>query len=313
VESKNMLKRLRSAILLLWAASLCLPQAHAQIGKVIVWGVDTNTPEWNRALGVSATRSGCSSVPSACIHSAKETAHKYGVKVFISIPLTADSPARAVEYSQLSSSIPALVEVGTDDFVSAYRKLSSTYLGDPTSIVEQTIDNLKSINPNLKWGVTLYEDELANPILQDTRLPAAVRAKFDYIHLYPHYRQNGLDYDKYIPDVKRLFPNARIIAGAYAYDRRQYLPCAQKAREACSTDQELDLFKKTIAIQRGLFKNGSLDWIEFYPGYFGKEGSWEGWSDSRYCKPGDRDTCIQITKQLHAAAIRELGGQAPGR
>lgn len=307
-----MLKRVIAAASLLGAMALCVRQAHAQIGKVIVWGVDSDTPEWNRALGVSGARQGCSSAPSACIHIAKEIAHKDHVKVFLSILLTPDSPGRAVEYSQLSSSVPALVEVGTDDFVSAWKKLAAT-AGDPEPIVDQVINNLKSINPNLKWGVTLYEDELSNPVLQDASLPAAVKAKFDYIHLYAHYRRNGLNYDKYIPQVRKLFPNARIIAGAYAYDRRQYLPCAQKAHEPCSSEEELDLFQKTIAIQSRLFKEGTVDWIEFYPGYFGREGEWNGLDNPRYCKPGDREACVQNTKQLHAAAIRELGGEAPSR
>src|SRR4051812_6228293 len=294
-----MLKRLTSAILLLWAVSLCLPEAHAQIGKVIVWGVDTDTPQWNRALGVSATRRGCSSSPAGCVALAQVMAHKYGVKVFLSAGLDTNAPAYAVQYSQMSLKVPALVEVGTDDFVSAYRKLSSTYLGDPASIVEQTIDNLKSINPKLKFGATLYEDEVDSPFIHDAKLPAAIRAKFDYIHQYPHYPRNGINYSKYVPEVRRLFPTARLIAGAYAYDRRQYSPCAQKTKEGCSSEEQLDLFQKTIATQSRLFKEGIVDWIEFYPGYFGREGQWEGWSDSRFCAPGDLDRCIQLTRQLH--------------
>ncbi len=297
----------------LWVSSLCAVQTHAQIGKVIVWGVDTDTPEWNRALGVTGTRRGCSSPPRGCVGLANEMAHKYHVKVFLSIGLDANTPEYAVEYSQLSRKVPALVEVGTDDFVSAYRKLSSSFSGDPITIVQQSIDNLKSINPNLKFGATLYEDELNSPFIQDAKLPAAIRAKFDYIHLYPHYRQNGLNYEKYIPEVKKLFPNARIIAGAYAYDRRKYSPCSQKRKEGCSSDQELALFQKTIAIQSRLFKEGTVDWIEFYPGFFGKEDQWKGWEDSRFCAPGDQAACIQMTRQLHETAVKELGGESPGR
>lgn len=296
--------------LLLGAVQFCVPIAYAQAGKVIAWDVASNTPGWNRALGVWGARQGCTSAPSGCIHFAKELAHKYHVKVFLSIGLNSGSPEYAIQYSQLSSSAPDLVEVGVDDFVSLYRKLESNS-SNATSIVQSTIDNLKSINPNLKFGITLYEDELESPFVQDSKLPAALRAKFDFIHLYPHFRQNGVKYGKYVPEVKRRFPNARIIAGAYAYDRRNYLSCAQNGRSACSVDEELALFQKTIAIEKSLLDDGTVDWIEFYPGNFGREEQWKGWGNSRICRPGDQDACIQTTKQLHQIAIKELGGQSP--
>src|SRR5207248_11311672 len=181
-----------------------------------------------------------------------EFARKYHVKVFLSIGLHSGSPGYAVQFSELSSHAPDLVEVGMDDFILLYRRLESNSPADATSIVLQTIDNLKSINPKLKFGITLYEDEVDSPFLRGSKLPEATRAKFDYIHLYPHFRQNGPKYGKYIPEVKKLFPNARIIAGAYAYDRRNYLSCSQGGRSPCSVEQELKLFQKTIAIERSL-------------------------------------------------------------
>ena len=284
----------------------------AQSGKVIAWDVASNTPEWNRALGVWGARQGCSSAPSGCVHFAKELAHKYHVKVFLSVPLSDITPEYAVQYSQLSSAVPELMEVGVDDFVALYRKLDSK-TSNAISVVQSTINNLKSLNPNLKFGISLYEDELESPFVQDSKLPAAIRARFDYIHLYPHFRKNGANYGKYIPEVKRRFPNARIIAGAYAYDRRNYLPCSQNGRSACSIDEELALFQKTIAIENGLLKDGTVDAIEFYPGNFGREEQWKGWQNPRTCRPGDQDACIQTTKQLHEIAVKELGGQSPNR
>jgi hypothetical protein len=305
-------KRSTLAIFLVGAMQLCVPTARAQSGKVIAWDVASNTPEWNRALGVWGARQGCSSAPNGCVHFAKELAHKYHVKVFLSIPLNSSTPEYAVQYSQLSSSAPELVEVGVDDFVALYRKLDSSS-SDAISVVQGTISNLKSINPNLKFGISPYEDELESPFVQDSKLPAAIRAKFDYIHLYPHFRKNGVNYGKYIPEVKRRFPNARIIAGAYAYDRRNYLACSQGGRSACSVDEELALFQKTIAIENGLLKDGTVDAIEFYPGNFGHEAQWKGWQNPRTCLPGDQDACVQTTKQLHEIAVKELGGQVPNR
>lgn len=291
---------------------VCVPKALAQGAKVIVWGVDSNTPEWNRALGVWGARQGCSSAPSGCVHFAKEVARKYHVKVFLAIALNSGTPEYAVQYSQLSSSVPNLTEVGFDDFVSLYRKLDSSS-PDAKSVIQSTIDNLKSINRNLKFGISLYEDELESPFVQDSKLPVATRARFDYIHLYPHFRKNGINFSKYIPEVKRRFPNARIIAGAYAYDRRNYLSCSQNGRSACSVDEELALFQKTITIETGLVKDGTVDAIEFYPGNFGHEEQWKGWQNPRACLPGGQDACIQVTKQLHDIAVKELGRQSPNR
>jgi hypothetical protein len=307
-----MYKRSALAVFLLGAMQLYAPTARAQSGKVIVWDVASNTPEWNRALGVWGARQGCSSAPSGCVHFAKELAHKYHVKVFLAIGLNSSTPEYAVQYSQLSSNTPDLIEVGLDDFVSLYRKLDSNS-SNAKSIVQSTIDNLKSINSNLKFGISLYEDELESPFIQDSKLPAGIRAKFDYIHLYPHFRKNGVNYSKYIPEVKRRFSNARIIAGAYAYDRRNYLSCSQGGRGACSVDEELALFQKTIAIENNLLKDGTVDAIEFYPGNFGHEEQWKGWQNPRTCGPGDQDACIQTTKQLHEIAVKELGGQRPNR
>jgi hypothetical protein len=307
-----MYKRSTVAVFLLGVMQICVPTARAQSGKVIVWSVPSNTPEWNRALGVWGARQGCSSAPTGCVHFAKELAHKYHVKVFLSILLNSSAPEYAIQYSQLSSSAPDLIEVGCDDFVASYRKLELNS-SDPKSIIQSTIDNLKSINLKLKFGATLYEDELESPYVQDSKLPAGIRAKFDYIHFYPHFRKNGVNLRKYILEVKRRFPKARIIAGAYAYDRRNYLSCAQNGKSACSVDEELALFQKTIAIENGLLKDGTIDAVEFYPGNFGHEEQWKGWQNSRTCGPGDQDACIQTTRQLHEIAIKELGGQSPSR
>ncbi|MFL6352711.1 MAG: hypothetical protein ACJ74Z_12805 [Bryobacteraceae bacterium] len=299
--------------LFLAAAQFCLPKPRTQTGKVIVWGIKSNTPEWNRALGVSGARQGCTSSPNGCIHFASELARNYHVKVFLSIGMNAGSPGYAAQYSQLSTSAPYLAEVGVDDFVLLYRRLESTSPGDAASIVQTTIDNIKSINPNLKFGITLYEDEVDSPFVADSKLSRATRAKFDYIHLYPHFRRNGPNLAKYIPAVKKLFPNATIIAGAYAYDRRNYLPCAQKDKTPCSVNEELQLFQKTIAVENGLLRDGTVDWIEFYPGNFGHEAEWKSWENPRICRPGDQEACISTTKQMREIAIRELGGQSPNR
>ena len=85
------------------------------------WSVQTNLPQWNRALGVSRTRQGCSNTPAACLQFVGGVAKANGVKVFLAIPLNATTTADyASQYSQLSLNAPYLVEVGIDDFVDQY-------------------------------------------------------------------------------------------------------------------------------------------------------------------------------------------------
>jgi len=56
-----------------------------------------------------------------------------------------------------------------------------------------------------------------------------VKAQFDVIRLFLHYRANGPSYAGYVAQAKAYFPNAQIVAGVYPYDRIDYWPCAQTA------------------------------------------------------------------------------------
>jgi hypothetical protein len=278
------------------------------LGGVATWSVQTNTPQWNQALGVKYTRQGCSDTPAACLSFIGNVAKSENVKVTLHIPLnTSTTVPYALEYSQLSLSAPFLVEVSIDDFLSAYKALFTPNLVPPAAVVSDVIANLKSANRNLRFGATIYEDDLASPYLQDAKLPAAVRAQFEYVHLFIHYREDGLNYPTYVQQAKQLFPRARIIAGSYAYDRRAFLPCAPKG-QTCTTQQDFDLFKQSFTIQVQEMKHGIVDHIEFYPGYFGTEETWPSWSNARECAPDDVTACIANTKAMREEALKILGG-----
>src|SRR5262249_15582560 len=152
------------------------------------------------------------------------------VKVFLAVSLaTLATGDNAVQYSRLSLANPFLAEVGTDDFVAQYRRFAGSAL-QPSSVLETAIENLKSQNHNLKFGLTLYEDEMDHPYLQEPRLTARVRDAVDYVHLYVHYRTNGPAYQTFVRQTHALFRNAKIIAGSYAYDRIDYLPCSRQEK-----------------------------------------------------------------------------------
>jgi sugar lactone lactonase YvrE len=290
-------------------AALVQPAGPTAPG-VATWSAQVNTTEWNRNLGVTMTRQGCSDSPAACVAFLNKVAQTTNVHAYLAVPLDATTTsANATLFSQLSLNAPFLVEVGIDDFVDQYRTMSGK-VPQPASVVQQVIANLKSANPSLRFGATIYDDELTNPYLQDARLPAAVRAAFDDVHLYAHFRSNGPNFASSVQAAQQLFPNARIIGGSYAYDRRAYLPCSPGG-QACTTQQELDLYTQTITIQAQLLASRQLDSIEFYPGYFGTEDQWPGWSGPRGCPPGELSNCIANTRTMRQTALSVLGGQQP--
>ncbi len=278
-------------------------------GGVVAWSVQTNTPSWNQALGIKATRQGCSHTPAVCMTFVGNISKTDHVQVTLDIPLTTATPSDAKQYSVLSRTGTFLREVTFDDFVSQFRALPSTLLLPSWQYVGESILNLKSANPKLAFGITLYEDDLASPYLQNAKLPAAVRANVDFVHLYIHYREDGPKYATYVAQAKVLFPHAHIVAGSYAYDRRAFLPCAPKG-VACTEQQDFDLFKQSLTIQAQEMRQGVVDHIEFYPGYFGNEPQWTSWTNPRECAPGDVPACIDNTITMREAALEILNSVA---
>lgn len=279
-------------------------------GGVSTWSVQTNTPQWNQDLGVRYTRQGCSDPPAACMSFTGRIASSDKVRVVLAIPLNSITTAPyARQFSQLSLTSPFLAEISIDDFVIQYRALSKVVPSvNPAAVVAQVIASVKSANKNLAFGATIYEDDLANTLLQNAALPAALRDRFDYIHLFIHYRENGPNFSTYVARAKVMFPRARIIAGSYAIDRRAFLPCAQGGTALCTIQQDFDLFKESLAVQVKELKQGAVDRIEFFPGYFGTEGQYPSWTDSRHCGPGEIDVCIANTVAIREAALAILNG-----
>jgi hypothetical protein len=285
------------------AASLC-PAAKAQSKLIITWG--GNTPEWNQKLHVNAMRIGCSDTPPSCARAAQKIANGQHVdKVFLALLLKPSIANEGSEYSALSKSTPALYSVGFDDFVAQMRKLhtSDQHID---SILTGFIDGLKSQNPNLHFGVTIYEDQLTAPVLTSPAL-ATVRGRIDFVHLFVHYRLDGPDFASYVSKAKGVFPNAQIIAGSYPVDRIEYLPCAPHSRTPCTARQEISLFEKTFDVQRQLLQDGTVAGIEFYPGDFGETEKAGMWKDSRSCLPGGLPECLANSDAMRKYVGDKLG------
>lgn len=269
--------------------------------RIMTWA-DENTPSWDRLLNASGIRMGCSAEPASCLEVASHHVQQHpGTKVFLSIVLDAQTAViYALEYSKLSLQYPFIQEIDIDDFVGQYGQIPSS--GSRFAMVSSIIDALKSQNRGLQFGITLYENELESPYLKEENLPARVRTKVDTVHLFLVYRADAPNYPAYVRQSKKVFPNAKVIAGVYAYDRISYVPCSPNASQACSLEEEIGLFKQALDTQVRLLKRGEVEWLEFFPGAFGKEDEWSAWDRPRICR-GRKQECITNTKQMRQLVV----------
>jgi hypothetical protein len=289
------------------AAITAIPNGHL---LVITWG--GNSPDWNQALHLSGIRIGCSDATASCIQQVDQTAASQHVSsVFLAILLNPTNVAtNAATYGNLALSHPNLAEVGFDDFVSQCEK---THLGpaELSSLLETVASSLKSRTSRVQFGATIYQDQLVTGELDRLQLSDGARRSIDLIHLFPHYRKERKSVTEYIAEAKRAFPNAKVILGIYAYDRREYLPCSADIHVPCSNEEEVNLFERVLREDLRVASSGGAVGVEFFPGNFGAEDSWKGWNNPRACKQGEKDVCVQNTVAMRQKVREVMGNPAP--
>jgi hypothetical protein len=302
-----------SAFLLRCVFVLCLctlagslkPAGAQTKPSIMSWG--ENETSWNTALGINTMREACSIVPTSCEPYLDNLAALSGAKTYyVSFPLNLNtSVSWAKEYSTLSLTHKGMVEIGFDDFVNGMEGYQETgALPTPaTTFISNVIAATKSANPNLMFGATIYEDSLTHTSL--TSLPASLRAQIQCVHLYVHYRENAPNWATYVTKVKSLFPNAKVIAGAYPFDRIDYLPCAYQGTVKCTAAQEQSLYKELLQEQLTMANAGTVAGLEFYFGYFGDPQNWGGWT-GRVCLASRVSECIANTNTLQNITLQVL-------
>jgi hypothetical protein len=273
-------------------------------GTIYTWA--ENTPAWNQKLHVSGYRIGCAAGDATpCFTDGLAMAQQGHIKtIIVSMELNPKQSANdALTYSQLSLSYPSLAEVTFDDFVDRYGLMLAKANAPPPSWLLTVIRNVKAKNPHLAFGITLYEDELQSPYLKPPYLPVDDARLVDDVHLYIHYRVDAKDLPSYVQKTRAIFPNAQIIAGSYAYDRVNYIPCAPTSSQLCTPDEDVALYKQSIAVEAQMLNQGSIAGIEFYPGYFGMEKQWQGWHEPDYCNRARLQQCVENTLKMRQAAV----------
>jgi hypothetical protein len=304
---KKTLSLLLLLLLCTTVAIKAIPNGNLQ---VITWG--GNSPDWNQALHLSGVRIGCSDAPASCIQQVDQMAASQHVSsVFLAVLLNpANVAANAATLGNLALSHRNLAEVGFDDFVSQCEK---THLGpaELSSLLETVASNLKSRGSKVQFGATIYQDQLVTGELDRLQLSDGARRSIDLVHLFPHYRKERKSVTEYIAEAKREFPNAQVILGIYAYDRREYLPCSADIHVPCSNEEEISLFDQVLREDLRIASSGGAAGIEFFPGNFGAEDSWKGWNNSRACKQGERDTCVQNTVAMRQKIREAMGNPSP--
>ncbi len=301
------LSALFSLLLGTGAAITAIPAANFM---VITWGA--NSPDWNQALHLSGVRVGCSDAPASCIQQVDQMAASQHVSsVFLAIVLNPSNVAvNSATFGNLALSHTSLSEVGFDDFVSQCEK---THLGpaELSGLLGTVAANLKSRTSRVQFGVTIYQDQLITGELDRLQLSDAARRSIDIVHLFPHYRKERKSVTDYVAEAKRTFPNAKVILGIYAYDRREYLPCSADIRVPCSNEEEVNLFDQVLREDLRVASSGGVIGIEFFPGNFGAEDSWKGWNNPRACKQGERDACVQNTVAMRQKLREAMGNLSP--
>jgi hypothetical protein len=100
-----------------------------------------------------------------------------------------------------------------------------------------------------------------------------------------------------------------VIAGVYAYDRRDYLPCTRGGKAQCPNEEELSLFQDMFQQEVTLLRSGQVAWLEFYPGSFGVEEQWRSWDQPRICSASRRQECVDNTKAMRQQVLQILSSR----
>jgi hypothetical protein len=253
---------------------------------------------------VNELRHACYIEPTLCVQRSSQNAKIQLTSLSFAQPeKIQENIEKAVAFSEISKSQKSLREVSIDDFFSFAKKLK---VENKSSYIDRLISSSKSKNPDLQFGVTVYENELANIEKDSATFSKEILAKINRVALYLHYRKNGPSFDSYVKRAKSIFPNAKIYGGVYHYDRSDYIRCDQRAPGKCSPEEEINLYVETLQVQTALLKKNEISGLEFYPGFLGREAAWPAWSKGKSCSTKRISQCIGNSQKMTVETLRIL-------
>jgi hypothetical protein len=153
------------------------------------------------------------------------------------------------------------------------------------------VTNAMAVNPALKLGVTIYDNELvwhdgANLFTDSSKgayLPQRERELINRVYLYSHYRDNldTLDkIDNYVSIIHHTFPNTApekggsIMGGIYVYDATLYLKCEElpdwKQEGNCTPEREWQRLEGQLQAAKAALDRGVYYGLELAPAWFGQ-------------------------------------------
>jgi len=293
-------------IILLCTVAACSFRVLAQETNtphpVIAWGAQVSAPFAPYVTGLRGT---CYASPAECIGRFKPTDRVSYLAISIADAAQPDLTLQhASEYADVARIHPRLKEIGIDDFWSFIRRVK---VDNREKYLDQLIDNAKSNNSGLKFGVTIYEDQINDiDTAGKTWFTKDIRSKIDRVAFYLHHREGVKSYDRSLERLRALFPNAEIYGGVYHYDRIDYLDCQAGTRRKCSNTDELSLYRRTLEIQLNLLQNKKIAGLEFYPGFIGNEARWKPWQQKRICDENRKDQCIRNSEEMGRISLELL-------
>lgn len=193
------------------------------------------------------------------------------------------------------------VELSIDDFGSFAKTFGNELANEVITLLKS--NKTSTVRPHTV-GITLYEDELAT-IASNQNLIQAL-TKVDRIALFLHYRASQQNLVSHLNFLKQLAPSSKIYLGIYHYDRSDYISCTKESFKKCTEAQEEFLFRRALEAQLLLLESNQIDGLELYPGYFGNEQKWTGWSNHRICHPRRIDNCIENSRKMSALVLQKL-------
>jgi hypothetical protein len=274
--------------------------------KIMSWGIDGNkgTPAY-----VNEIRLGCPPIPKYCIDKLKAYT-QLDIRLF---SLAIDW--KSLDYENLGQQIKSYlellknrkgtaIEISIDDFETFLGKFGAPKTSNIFSLLQPSKAKI-----GYSIGVTIYEDDLDR--FEARGLTPTVTAAVDRVALYLHHRSSYVDIKQYIRKLRHFFPVAQIYLGVYLYDRSDYVNCSRTGRVHCTEDEDIDLFRKALLVQVNMLGSGEIDGLELYPGYFGREESWAGWSNPRICSLNRTASCVKNSKIMSDIVTQQLSKPLP--